>query len=46
MVRARTRSLLKKSPKALYRQVGDLPHNGRAMTYMQVAQVSDLRKTF
>jgi hypothetical protein len=26
--------LLKKSPKALYRQVGDLPHNCRPLTYM------------
>jgi hypothetical protein len=30
-----TRSLLKKSAKALYRQVGDLPHNRRPITYMQ-----------
>jgi hypothetical protein len=26
--------LRKKSPQALYRQVGDLPHNYRPMTYM------------
>jgi hypothetical protein len=27
-------SLPKKSPQALYRQVGDLPHNYRTITYM------------
>jgi hypothetical protein len=34
-----TGSLLKKSAKALYRQVGDLPHNRRPITYVPTCEL-------